>query len=361
MKNVLVFEDDEDVVEKIFLTLNREQFSIDLVNKNRPSFQNGYGKIPELVICNLNLVGSKEFESFNYLRDENSCHSVPFIFLVDENIKKKKITNTGFDYFIHKPFNTNELLKIIEVAYKKFDTVLKKSEKRLDELRGSISFSIPHEFFTPVNGILGFSDILIKEFDTLEKQEAIQMLKFIYKDALRLKGMTENIVAFTELEMISNDPKKVRLLRESYFINPNDLISEISVNVAKQFNRFDDLVLDLEDHSALRMSEGYLRKILSEIISNAFKFSTKGGQVFISTISNDTSLMISVTDSGRGMKNDQINSIGAFMQFNREKYDQQGPGLGLTIAKKICKLHGGEFIIESRVDEGTKITMIFEQ
>lgn len=75
---------------------------------------------------------------------------------------------------------------------------------------------------------------------------------------------------------------------------------------------------------------------------------------------NETSVMISITDNGRGMTPEQISSIGVYMQFNKNLHDQQGSGLGLIIAKKITKLHRGEFIIESSLQEGTKINLIFD-
>jgi signal transduction histidine kinase len=75
---------------------------------------------------------------------------------------------------------------------------------------------------------------------------------------------------------------------------------------------------------------------------------------------NDTSVMISVSDNGRGMSREQIASIGAYMQFDRKMHEQQGSGLGLIIAKKITELHKGEFNIQSSAQDGTRVNLIFE-
>ncbi len=174
-----------------------------------------------------------------------------------------------------------------------------------------------------------------------------------------MKKIAKNFIAFIQLEMIVNDPQKVNSLRESYFVNPKDIIESTAKQCAAEFNRVDDLALELED-AVFRMSEGYLKKLSSEIIYNAFKFSEKGSSVVVSILSNDTSTMFSITDNGKGMTQEQISSIGAFMQFNRKIHDQQGSGLGLIIAKRITELHGGELNIISSLDEGTKVNIIFE-
>jgi signal transduction histidine kinase len=229
----------------------------------------------------------------------------------------------------------------------------------MNELRGSISFSLPHEFFTPLNGIIGFSEILTRDFDSLNKIEILEMLQYINKDALRLKKLTENFIAYAQIEMIGKDPDKVEALRKSYFINPKETILSTTKRISHNYSREDDLILEIED-TFVRISEGYLKKAIGEIIDNAFKFSQKGSPVIISIMKNDTSVMITVSDNGRGMSREQISSIGAYMQFNRKIHEQQGSGLGLIIAKKIIELHGGDFNILSSSVDGTRVNLIFE-
>jgi signal transduction histidine kinase len=229
----------------------------------------------------------------------------------------------------------------------------------MNELRGSISFSLPHEFFTPLNGILGFSEILTRDFDSLNRNEIIEMLQYISKDALRLKKLTENFIAFAQLEMMGKNPDKVEALRKSYFVNPKEALLNSARQVSHDYSREDDLILEIEE-AFVRISEGYLKKALGEIIDNAFKFSDKGTSVIVSSMKNDTSVMISVSDNGRGMSREQIASIGAYMQFDRKLHDQQGSGLGLIIAKKITELHGGEFNIQSSAQGGTRVSLLFE-
>ncbi len=361
MIKILLIENEDASIKTSASALSSDNYFLDFAETASKGYELAIKNLPDIVICSKLIYDDTENEVLHRLRDDSFISTIPFIFLVDKDFNRtgKPEKTNAFDYYIAKPFKKSELTKIVKHALEKYSDVVKKSEKKLQDLTGSISFALPHEFFTPLNSILGFSEILIKEFEHLPKDEITQMLKFINSDAQRLKRITENFLAFAQLEMILKDPAKVNSLRNSYFINPKEIIELTSTQIAHEYNRNDDLVLEVED-AAIRMSEGYLKKIISEVVSNAFKFSENGNQVIVSMLSNDTSVMISVFDNGRGMTPEQIASVGAYMQFDRKIYEQQGPGLGLIIAKKITEVFGGQFSIESIVNENTKVNIIFD-
>ncbi|MCL5028808.1 MAG: ATP-binding protein [Bacteroidetes bacterium] len=361
MKNILLIENDDIVIGRIVKAFNQENFLLDVAESCSKAYQMAIKNYPNLIICSSNLNESEGEESLFKLRNETFLSTVPFIFLIskESNLKPKLDKSLPFDFFISQPFADKELIKIANLAIERYSIVAEKTEQRLNELRGSLSFSLPHEFFTPLNSILGFTEILINDFNQLEKNEITQMLGYINSNAIRLKKITENFLLFAQLDMITKDQAALSALRKSYFINLKDIVISVSKLIAKEYSREDDLILELND-CVLRMTDGYLKKLVSEIIDNAFKFSEKGTQVIINLLSNDSSVMISVIDSGRGMNRDQIASIGAYMQFNRKLYEQQGSGLGLVIAKKITEIHGGQFNIESNTGEGTKVNVIFD-
>ena len=360
MKNILLIDNDDDSISLISSILLPEEYFLDIAENILKGYQQTLKKLPDLIICSRDIYENDKPDVLNRLRDETYVSTIPFIFITGNHTSKKKSgISTGFDFYIKKPFTKNELIKIIEASLTKYHIVQKKSEQKLNELIGSISFSLPHEFFTPLNGILGFSEILTKELDNLSKTEVIEMLRYINKDAIRLKKLTENFLTFAQLELIGKDTEKLEVLRKSYFINPKEIIANTAKKISQDYVREEELILEMED-VFMRISEGYIKKILNEIIDNAFKFSKKGTPVIVSIMKNETSIMISITDNGRGMTPEQISSIGVYMQFNKNLHDQQGSGLGLIIAKKITKLHRGEFIIESSLQEGTKINLIFD-
>ena len=95
--------------------------------------------------------------------------------------------------------------------------------------------------------------------------------------------------------------------------------------------------------------------MLHELIDNALKFSPPETTIKVSSEVVGEMLHLSVQDSGQGMTEEQIAKIGAFMQFERKKYEQQGTGIGLKIVQKIVELAGGEFSITSIYQKETTV------
>jgi len=103
------------------------------------------------------------------------------------------------------------------------------------------------------------------------------------------------------------------------------------------------------------IAASYLKKAVEELVDNAFKFSRKGTPVRITgAVANDL-FHLTISDRGRGMTPQQIADVGAHMQFERRFYEQQGVGLGLTIAKRLIELHGGDFTIDSTQGQQTVV------
>ncbi len=360
MKNILIIENDAAVVEQIISALKNEEYSFDFADSSINGYSIALRKLPEVIICNRQLFQEGFGDNFSSWREESFLSSIPFIYLVNKiSRKQESALRSELDYYIRVPFEPVELARILELAIKNYEVIKKKSDEKLNQLRGSISLLLPHEFFTPLNGILGFTDILMKDISNLSKDEITQMLSFIHLDAIRLKKLTENFVTFAQLELTERDQSKITSLRNSYFINASEILKLTAKKIAHDKGRDDDLFLELQD-SVIRMSEEYFRKMIIEIIDNAFKFSQKGTAVNINALSNDSGIMIEISDSGIGMKAEQITSIGAYMQFDRKIHEQQGSGLGLVIAKKIAELHGAVFKVESMLEQGTKVTIVFE-
>src|SRR5262249_38667143 len=136
-------------------------------------------------------------------------------------------------------------------------------------------------------------------------------------------------------------------VKNSYMVYPKSTIEHSVASKAQQIDRRQDLRLDVEDVEAIGIGEDYLRKIIEELIDNAFKFSFANSPVSVSTSVEGNYYVLSVSNQGRGMTPEQIAQVGAYMQFERRIHEQQGAGLGLIICKRLAEIHGGELSIES--------------
>lgn len=361
MKSILLIEGNTKVFNHIYFNLTRKDLYIIPSESVTIGYQLALKHYPDIILCSEALFNESSDDIKKRFREHEIIRTIPLVFTSeDKSIEFEEIsTITGIEYRLHNLLPAKQILHFVLQILKKHTEIIKHSEKKLDELRGSISFALPHEMFTPLNGIIGFSEVLSNEFDNLSKDEIKEMLRYINRDALRLKRITQNFIAYAQIEIISRDPEKVHELRQTYFMNPKETIIQAAKNIAGEYDRLKDLKIDVQD-AAIRISEGYLKKIMEEVIDNAFKFSPKGNEVVIKTNSEPENLIILITDKGRGMTNRQINEVGAYMQFNRTIYEQQGSGLGLILAKRITELHNAALKIESHIDKGTTVKLIFD-
>jgi signal transduction histidine kinase len=266
----------------------------------------------------------------------------------------RKGMTLGADDFLVKPFTGAELLSAVESRLLKHKEAADEAERKLSQLRASISLAMPHELRTPLSSIVGFAQILVEEGDKLTGSEIIQCGKLMQNAGRRLQRLLENVVALTQVELIAADKVKSAFVRTSQLEQTRVFIRDVSQRKAVHHNRQSDLELDLVE-TPIAVSEAYLQKMLDELIDNAFKFSQVGSKVWVKSDAEMDHVVLTISDNGRGMTREQVSNLGAYVQFDRKSREQQGTGLGLTIAKRLAEIHGGSMKFE--VGSGRGLTI----
>lgn len=359
MKKILIIEDEPDLCESIAEIIEMHNFKSLTAENGIEGLEYIKEELPDLVLCDVDMPGIDGYGVLSALRQNPKTMNLPLIFITgkDQRDDVRLGMKLGADDYLTKPFTATELMNAIAIRLERKAAIDKKAEEKLDELRNQIALTLPHELNTPLNGILGMTAILREEFDTLEAEEAVEMLDSIQNSALRLYRLTQNCLVYAQLELIASDPKRrAALLSQPDSCYPKTAIAELALRIAKAANREGDLKLNLPN-TEVKIYEPHFQKIAEEIIDNAFKFSLAGTPVEVcGEISNDW-FKFYVCDRGRGINPEQIASVGAYMQFDRKLYQQQGSGLGLVIAKRMTQLHGGDFRIESIPGVQTTVTV----
>jgi signal transduction histidine kinase len=104
------------------------------------------------------------------------------------------------------------------------------------------------------------------------------------------------------------------------------------------------------------LAASYLGKVAVELLDNAMKFSEANTTVTVRLRADASEAALLVADAGRGMTEEQVRLIGAFRQFDRALFEQQGSGLGLALVRRILVASGGELALDSRPGAGTRVT-----
>ncbi|MCU0534744.1 MAG: response regulator [Hydrococcus sp. Prado102] len=349
MTKILVIEDDNDLRNIIGEMLCAENFSVIEAEDGDIGVELAKEELPDLIICDIMLPSLDGYGVLYHLREVPSLQTVPFIFLSAKSTKAdtRLGMELGADDYLTKPFTRDELLGAVTTRLIKQVAIERESQKKLDNLRESITYSLPHEFRTPLNSILNYSKLLIENYYDTEPEEALEMLKDIQHSGQLLFRLVQNFLLYGQLTQIAKDPQQLRKLLNSYEkSSTKTIIEEVALQRAILANRKADLQLELQE-AILPISQSQLQKIAEELIDNAFKFSSKKTPVQIRSCFEDNTFQLFVIDRGRGMNAEQIANLGAYTQFERKVYAQQGSGLGLALVKLLTELHGGELKIES--------------
>jgi len=354
MPKILVIDDDASLREVIQISLECAGFEVIQADNGVAGVQLACAQLPDLILCDVRMEKMDGYRTLAALRQDAVTAPIPFILMTGQadTAGMRQGMELGADDYLSKPFTGPQLVAAVNARLKKQQTVREQAERKLADLRANISLALPHELLTPLNGILGFSDILIADHLHLQPEEIISMTEAIRDSAKRLHRLIENFLIFAQIELLQAE--RLHAFREGQTLDLRKPIERVAQARAERAGREEDLVLKLCD-AAAAISEDYFSKIVDELLENAFKFSTPGSPVQVQSATGNGSFVLHISDHGRGMKVEHLAKIGAYMQFERRIYEQQGSGLGLTIAKRLTELHQGELSIQSELGVGTTV------
>lgn len=219
--------------------------------------------------------------------------------------------------------------------------------------------SMSHEIRTPLNAIVGFSDCIM-DANTLD--EAKENAKDIVSASDTLLEIVNGILDISKIEA-----GKLEIVNSKY--NANEVFTELAKLITP---RMKDKGLDFTYHidptlpKMLYGDHASIKKIVTNLLSNACKYTSHGFvhyDVSCVRMGEFVRLIISVEDSGRGIKKDSIDKM--FTKFQRLDEDRnttiEGTGLGLAITKQLAEMMGGKIICHTVYGEGSKFTAVINQ
>jgi two-component system sensor histidine kinase/response regulator len=345
---ILVIDDDVNVLDNIAEVLRAEGHSVATAEDGVAGLLLVEDFAPEAIVSDLKMPVLDGYGVLKAVRGNPRTSNTPFILL--SALKERRDVRGGMDLgaddYLTKPFTPQELVNTVSARLEKQRTVQREARRKLDQLRDSMAMTFPHEMLTPLNGILGYSRFLTEELDQLSRAEIRELTQGIDRAGKRLERLVRKFLLYAEVQNVGDDPERSWLLKGERTHSVRPAVAESAAQAAMDLNRESDLIQRLED-AEIRMAETYWRAIVYELIENALKFSESGSPVEISLKTQDRKLIFTVTNTGRGMTPEQIAQVGAYVQFERKLYEQQGSGLGLILAKRLTELHDGTLEIQS--------------
>jgi signal transduction histidine kinase len=223
----------------------------------------------------------------------------------------------------------------------------------LDRLKSDFISTVSHELRTPLTSIRSFSEILMRyDVDNTEKRK--QFVGIILNEAERLTRMINDLLDLSKIEAgrleLSLEPLELEPIFSRAAGTTHPLLAEKKIRISSKIET---------GLSAVYADRDLLQQVLTNLLFNAVKFSPKDGTIHLNATRKDAFALISVSDEGPGIPQDQLEQI--FERFHQvhdpQNVNPHGTGLGLTISREIVERMGGRIWVESSL--GTGATFFF--
>jgi signal transduction histidine kinase len=220
-----------------------------------------------------------------------------------------------------------------------------------DRMRSEFLAALSHELRTPMNAILGFTDVLLSETEGPLSGEARENLQVVRTSGQHLSSLIDDILDLSALE---SGQLRLNCQETNVLGVAADVVREAKVTA-----QWKPLVVELAGEAASVWADPRrLRQILSNVVGNAVKF-TAQGSVLVKVEGRGGLVIITVTDTGPGIPpTEQAAIFEEYRQGTTGLSRRVGSGLGLAITRRLVSMHGGAIELESRLGEGSRFAIV---
>ncbi len=308
-------------------------------------------------IMDLNMIYEPDIPTVEKTMEKLTSGSFKQVFSTNRNYRKdRSIIHCEWYNTILKDQNGDMLFvlsQVLDITKRiQEEEELKENEKKLQQLnvdKDRFISILSHDLKNPFNALLGLSDLLKENIRRFEIGEIENLVNHINQSAQNTYNLLEDILMWARIE---SDKITINLQKLSLkdicddvleIFNPIAKAKGITINYIPQDQI--DVFADIE----------MLKMVLRNLVSNAIKFTDKGGEIKINAEENSGNITISVSDNGTGIKPDNLTKLFDISQVFTTKgtAEETGTGLGLLLCKEFVEKHGGRIWVESEWGKGS--------
>jgi signal transduction histidine kinase len=274
-----------------------------------------------------------------------------FICVYITDISERIAANEEIEKLIEEMQVSKEVIENNASELVMLNSKLHESEEQLKELNASKDkfFSIiAHDLKSPFQSLLGYSEILSKEIETLEKDDIKSFANDLHKSSEKLFKLLENLLAWSRLQrgVMEYNPDNYQLAEL--------IMGNIEIADFKAKDKNIELKYEIDFDIWIYCDYNMINTVLRNLISNSVKFTKSGGEISIDKII-DENITIIVKDNGVGMSENAMKKIFQIDQHHSTlgTNNEQGTGLGLILCKELVEKNHGSIRVESQEGVGT--------
>ncbi|MBW4538222.1 MAG: response regulator [Myxacorys chilensis ATA2-1-KO14] len=352
-ERILVVEDERVVARDIEKRLKKLGY---VVPASVASGEEAINKVaelrPDLVLMDIRLKGQMDgIEAAEQIRADFDTPVIYLTAYADEATLQRAKATEPFGYIV-KPFDERDLHVAIEVALRRqlSETAIRvalEKEKELSELKSRFWSMAAHEIRGPMTSILGCAQLLEHENHNLTEERRREFLYMIQQSVRSMDQLLNDLLAIGRVEGGSLKFEPAPLDLEQFC---QGLLEEIQFSTGLNHPILFNKQGDCENAC---LDQKLLRHILTNLISNAVKYSPQSSPVYFDLSCTAGQVMLQVRDTGIGIPPDAQKHLFEPFQRANNVGKIPGTGLGLTMVKRCLDLHGGQITVESEVGVGT--------
>ncbi len=373
---VLVIDDSTVNLTLLHNMLEKNNFQVVLANSGEQGLVLAKQNPPDIILLDIIMGGWDGYETCRHMKREKILNKVPVLFLSalgDTENKVRALQAGGVDY-ISKPFQREELLARVqthielanlrqnleqEVASKteKIKLLFEALQLSYDKaeqasiLKTEFLRNVSHEFLTPMNIVLGMSEMLLEDTELNEEQSSYTTA--IMNASKKLTDILTNMLNFAQ--QFKGELKSSSCEFFLYEIIDN-ILQQFAPNVQNK-QLLIEAIIDPELYTAFYGGKDAIHKILSKLVDNAIKFTERGSIIIqvkpVEYFEHGEWVEFKIIDTGIGIA-EEANLFDTFYQIDGSSTRRHdGMGMGLAVAKMFTETIGGKIGVESIPDEGS--------
>ncbi len=354
---VLIVDDNPKIMAIAKAHLKKEYLEVSCVEDGKSALESVRQEKPDLIILDVDMPDMSGFEVCKVLMDDDDLCMIPVIFLTaaDDNTSRIRGLDLGAVDYVTKPFDAFELRARVRAALRtkqlqdQLETMNHELEERVEQRTAKIEHllqqkdafvnQLSHDLKTPLTPLVALLPMVESRTDDPESK---RMLALVMDNVEYMKNLTEMTLQLAQLNSSS-----VKLKPERF-----DIVNEIKNTIESLSSLFEEKGIKTVDNTTLPIDveadRMLIKELLSNIISNAIKYTNGEGIVAFDISMVGGKVKVSIMDNGIGMTEEQLKHVfEEFFKVDESRNDRASTGLGLAICQRIIEKHGGTIWAES--------------
>jgi CheY-like chemotaxis protein len=351
MKTILVIDDEEPILDTYAMALVEQGHHAITAGSGHEGLELARRHLPDLILCDINMPGMDGRAVLRAVREDPDLAAKQFVFMTGNtlDVTPRSGMELGADDFLVKPFTLQDLARCVSARLERAHVHWRVEDRIVSGLRASLHSILPHEFFTPLNGILGLTEVLRGDIESLRPEEVQELLAAIEDSGWRLHRSLRNYLLLLDLQRTGDALESADATAAA--LAGAALASAVRSGAdaaARRHHRANDVRCSVEEEETIAGTASDVALIVEELVDNACAFSRQGTTIEVSLRATGE---LTVQDRGRGMTRAQIAQIGAFRQFERERIEQ--------LVQRLTRRCGATLQVESERGVGTRVRVSF--